>query len=259
MAVAMLPSDLPERRLRVLIAEDNAVNQRLAATLLERRGHKVTIAGNGREALTALDKGTFDAVLMDVQMPEMGGFEATLAVREREAAAGRHTPIIAMTARAMKGDRERCLAAGMDAYLTKPLDSRTLWRTVEQMAGLQGPPAQQPGAADPGVSDQVLARMSGDRQLLNEISRLFLEDAPHHLERIRQAILARDAESLRRAVHSLKGAAANFAAQGVVSAARALEESGRAGDFERADAGWHAIQLETERLMATLQRVATNS
>src|SRR5262249_56704176 len=126
LAAAVLPTELPERRLRLLLAEDNAVNQRLAATLLERRGHKVTIANNGREALDALAARSFDVVLMDVQMPEMGGFEATRVIRERERATGAHLPIIAMTAHAMKGDRERCLEAGMDEYLTKPLDSRRL-------------------------------------------------------------------------------------------------------------------------------------
>jgi CheY-like chemotaxis protein len=107
--------------LRILLAEDNAVNQLLATRLLERRGHSVTVAGNGKEALVALEKGSFDLVLMDVQMPEMDGFEATAAIREREKHIGNHLPVIAMTAHAMKGDRERCLAAGMDDYITKPI------------------------------------------------------------------------------------------------------------------------------------------
>src|SRR6185295_3492507 len=112
---AMLPADVPERRLCVLLAEDNAVNQRLATSLLERRGHKVVIANNGREAVEAMQRQSFDVVLMDVQMPEMGGFEATEAIRDVERGAGAdRTPIVAMTAHAMKGDRERCLAAGMD-------------------------------------------------------------------------------------------------------------------------------------------------
>jgi CheY-like chemotaxis protein len=109
--------------LRVLVAEDNAVNQRLVVRLLEKRGHRIEVAANGREALAALRKASFDLVLMDVQMPEMDGFEATAAVRAREKSEGAqtHQPIIALTAHAMKGDREKCLVAGMDGYLTKPI------------------------------------------------------------------------------------------------------------------------------------------
>jgi CheY-like chemotaxis protein len=107
--------------LRILLVEDNAVNQLLATRLLERRGHSVTVAGNGKEALVVLEKGSFDLVLMDVQMPEMDGFEATAAIREKEKHFGNHLPVIAMTAHAMKGDKERCLAAGMDDYITKPI------------------------------------------------------------------------------------------------------------------------------------------
>src|SRR6185503_21222373 len=121
-------------RLQVLLAEDNPVNQRLAASLLERRGHKVTIAANGREAVAAIERAPFDVVLMDVQMPEMGGFDATAAIRALEHGGESHVPIVAMTAHAMKGDRERCLDAGMDEYLTKPLDPRQLCALVEQMA-----------------------------------------------------------------------------------------------------------------------------
>ncbi|MBI3400894.1 MAG: response regulator [Acidobacteria bacterium] len=251
---SMLPLELADRRLRVLLAEDNVVNQRLAASVLERRGHRVTIAGNGREALATLDRQAFDLVLMDVQMPEMGGLEAAAAIRARERGSAAHVPIVAMTAHAMKGDRERCLAAGMDEYLTKPLDSRQLCATVERLAG--GAPLPPPVSAAPAVSDHVLARVGGDRELLAEISRLFVDDAPRHLERIRQALEARDGESLRRAAHGLKGAAANFDATGVVDAARALEEIGRTAQFDEHDAAWRALAFETERLIATLRTVS---
>jgi two-component system, sensor histidine kinase and response regulator len=116
----------PKNVLRVLLVEDNPVNQRLATRMLEKRGHRVMLAGNGREALEALEKGTFDLVLMDVQMPEMDGFQATGAIREKEMSTATHLPIIALTAHAIKGDRERCLAAGMDGYLTKPIRPREL-------------------------------------------------------------------------------------------------------------------------------------
>jgi CheY-like chemotaxis protein len=265
LSATMLPSEPPERRLHLLLAEDNLVNQRLAATLLERRGHHVTIVNNGREALAAFEREAFDAVLMDVQMPEMGGFEATEIIRSRERSTGRRVPIVAMTAHAMKGDRERCLAAGMDEYLTKPLDSRRLYRLVERLAlGLAPLDADTDTDASledgqlEGISDQVLARVGGDRQLLAEISRLFIDDAPRHLEHIRTALDAHDAEALRRAAHGLKGAAANFDAEGVVTAARTLEEMGRESDFGDQETAWHILAKETARLVAALSRVATS-
>ena len=187
-------------------------------------------------------------------MPEMGGFEATAAIRALESE--RHAsrlPIIAMTAHAMKGDRERCLAAGMDEYLTKPLDPRQLCALVEQMAG--GAPLVVPPSRPAHLPVEVLARVGGDRELLAEISRLFVDDAPRHLEKIRQALDARDGESLRRAAHGLKGAAANFDADGVVSAARALEEIGRTGEFDAHDAAWQTLTLETDRLVSILRTV----
>ena len=150
LAVLGMPSDGPDRRqvvtrhslresrrkLRILLAEDNKVNQLVAARLLEKRGHTVVIAGNGREALAALDEpgsGGFDLILMDVQMPDMDGFEATGIIRAREKSSGTHLPIIAMTAHAMKGDEERCLAAGMDGYVSKPIQVEQLFATIDRV------------------------------------------------------------------------------------------------------------------------------
>src|SRR4029079_650770 len=117
----------PTRTVRLLLAEDNVVNQRVAVGLLSKRGHQVTVVTNGREALDAIERDRFDLVLMDVQMPEMGGLEATIAIRERERTSGGHLRIVAMTAHAMTGDRERCYAAGMDGYLSKPIDPLRLY------------------------------------------------------------------------------------------------------------------------------------
>jgi CheY-like chemotaxis protein len=122
----------PIGRAKVLVVEDNVVNQRVAFGLLTRRGHTVTVANNGLEALAALEREPFDLVLMDVQMPEMGGLEATAAIRQREAGTGAHVRIVAMTAHVMTGDRERCFAAGMDGYLSKPIDPHMLFAVVEQ-------------------------------------------------------------------------------------------------------------------------------
>jgi two-component system sensor histidine kinase/response regulator len=119
-------------RFAILLAEDNVINQKLAVRILEQRGHKVTVANNGREALEALDKAEFDVVLMDVQMPEMDGFQATAALRARERETKRHLPVVAMTAHAMAGDREKCLMAGMDDYVAKPLKPVDLFQTLER-------------------------------------------------------------------------------------------------------------------------------
>ena len=132
----------PSAYLRVLLAEDNAVKQRLAVRLLEKRGHRVAVAGNGREVLIALEKEKFDLIFMDVQMPEMDGFEATVAIREREKSSGLHQPIIALTAHAMKGDREQCLAAGMDGYLTKPIRPQELDEILEGYLARRSAPAK---------------------------------------------------------------------------------------------------------------------
>lgn len=133
--------------MRVLLAEDNPVNQRLALRILEKRGHNVLVAGNGREAVSACEDQPFDVVLMDVQMPEVDGFEATAIIREREKGSGRRTPIIAMTAHALNGDKERCLAAGMDAYVAKPVRSLELLDLVEKYAVSNKPHGRDSGQA----------------------------------------------------------------------------------------------------------------
>ena len=138
-----------ERPLRILLAEDNAVNRLLAVRLLEKRGHSVVVAGNGHEALAALERGGFDAVLMDIQMPEMGGFAATAEIRNTERGTGRHLPIIALTAHAMQGDREHCLAAGMDGYLAKPIGAAELYETLEDL--LRRPEREGSGPAESAI------------------------------------------------------------------------------------------------------------
>jgi two-component system sensor histidine kinase/response regulator len=153
---------------RVLLAEDNPVNQRVAARLLTKRGHRVTVANNGREALDALERAVFDIVLMDVQMPGMGGFEATAAIRERERRDGGRVRIVAMTAHALKGDRERCLAAGMDGYLAKPVDRLELFAAVEAGGPSAGASAH-PNEAPAFDAADARGRLAGDDHLLAEI------------------------------------------------------------------------------------------
>ena len=160
---SLSPTTPPRPALRLLLAEDNAVNQRLATRLLEKRGHTVTVAANGRQAVDVLEREPFDLVLMDVQMPEMDGFEATAAIRCREQVHGGHIPIVAMTAHAMKGDRERCLAAGMDGYVSKPLQAQELYEChlgADRLRRADGPGS--PGSRLTG-SDKETARLYAHR------------------------------------------------------------------------------------------------
>jgi CheY-like chemotaxis protein len=218
---------MAERPLRVLLAEDNAVNQQLARRVLEKRGHHVTVAVNGREAVAEWEREAFDIILMDVQMPEMSGLAATTAIRAREDG-GRRIPIVAMTARAMKGDREECLAAGMDDYLPKPLSTKLLFKVMEALTAGH-PPAG--ATVKPASSDEILAHFDGDRVLLGEIAAIFLEDYPNRIDAVRNAVGRRDAGALETAAHVLKGSVANFGAAEAVNAAGRLEAMGRAGDL----------------------------
>jgi PAS domain S-box-containing protein len=251
------------RKLRVLVAEDNAVNQELAVRLLEKQGHTVAVAGNGREALDALDKATsrgFDVVLMDLQMPEMDGLEATAAIRQKEKATGRHLPIIAMTAHALKGDRERCLAAGMDDYLAKPIQAKELLAAVEG-AVLPAVETRESVPAEPRpeeILDRVtaLARVDGDAKLLGELARLFLADTARLLSAVREAVTRGDAKALEYAAHALKSSVGNFAAHAAFEAAARLEMSGRQGDLAEAQEAYAVLQQEIERLRPVLEGFA---
>jgi PAS domain S-box-containing protein len=245
------------RRLRVLLAEDNLVNQKLATRLLERRGHRVTAVVNGREVLDHLDHGDYDLVLMDVQMPEMDGFETTAAIRKREKTAGGHLPIVAMTAYAMKGDRERCLGAGMDRYVSKPIRAQELFDTIESISLPKAPDGIPPAnGADTVDLAAALGRVGDDRELLGELAALFLEESPRLMEEIAEAIAANDASALRAAAHSLKGAIDNFAAQGAFSAALGLETMGRNGSLVGAAETFAELEREMKQLRPVLAAFA---
>jgi two-component system sensor histidine kinase/response regulator len=249
------PGTLPFIRARVLLVEDNLVNQRVAVGLLTRRGHEVQVANNGLEGLSALDSSPFDVVLMDIQMLEMGGVEATRKIREREAGSGRRTRIVAMTAHAMKGDRERYIASGMDGYLAKPVDQAELFAAVEW----QPQPAASgveimPLPAAPVDFVEMHERL-GDDELIAEVIEMFLADYPVRLAEIGVAVAARDGEAIRSACHALKGAAGNLAAGPVVQHASALETLGAAEPIDAAavDAAWIALQADGARLVSALR------
>ncbi len=254
----------PLRQLEVLLAEDNPVNQQVAVGLLSKRGHHVTVVGNGREAVAALDGRAFDVVLMDVQMPEMGGLEATAVIRDRERQKGHkgdkpaHVRIVAMTAHAMKGDRDRCLAAGMDGYLSKPVDPKALFAAIElgdgeavaPVAGGARPPA---GAGVTFDRAELDRRTGGDRARAAELIRLFLEDCPVRMHAIRDAVGSGNAGGLRNAAHALKGAASYFSATHVIAAAGRLEKLGQEDRMADAVAVQRRLELEVTRLLADLR------
>ena len=248
---AQEPLSLTDEPRHILLAEDNVVNQRVAAGLLTRRGHRVTVVENGKQALEALDKTVFDLVLMDLQMPEMGGLEATAAIRARERKSGGHLRIVAMTAHAMSGDRERCLAAGMDDYLSKPVDQPRLFAAVEQVSATRtsAGPAQSIDLA------RALERMGGDQQLFADVVRVFLEDSPDRLAAIKTAVDQRNADAIRRSAHALKGAASNLAANDVFEAAKTLERLGAEARFDAAEAAWRRLSAAAAELLDTLRRV----
>lgn len=255
---APVPAAAPSGpKLRILLAEDNPVNQRVAIRLLEKAGHEVTLANHGKEALDALEQAEFDLILMDVQMPQMDGFEATRAIREREAETGRHMPIVAMTAHAMKGDRERCLAAGMDDYLAKPVQRSELDRVLAWVAGLPAPTTKATALSEPAAFDRdaAIERLGGDEALFAEVAGLFLTDAPQQLEEIRLALAAQDAMTLRHAAHSLKGSAAYVGGTAASVAAHKLELLGAENDLRAAPDGLRTLEREVGRLTAALNIV----
>jgi len=248
------------RRLKVLVAEDNAVNQKLAASVLERAGHRPVIVGDGRQALEAMARERFDVVLMDVQMPIMGGFEATQRIREHEAATGTHTPIIAVTARAMKGDREACLAAGMDGYIPKPIQSKKLLALMSELTGSAvsatteeadtEAPAQTGLVLDEG---KLLATVGGNRELIGELAEIFLQELTPRMTDIENAIKEGDAEKLRFTAHALRGSAASLSAVAVSTSALSLETMGTQGELSSAKSAFATLRKESKKLRTRLK------
>jgi two-component system sensor histidine kinase/response regulator len=244
------------RALRILMAEDNPFNQRVASLILTKVGHEVTITENGREAIAALACQSFDLVLMDLQMPEMDGFQATAAIRSKEHGTGRHIPIIALTAHAMKEDRDRCLQAGMDGYVSKPIRQDKLRQAIEDCASLirqtahAGPPDGASGS--PMDLAAALARVDGDRGFLGEMAEMFLEESPRLLAQIRHAVAACDPAGLVAPAHTLKNWAGNFVAPAASEAVTELEALGRAGALATSATALATLGREIERLRGAM-------
>ena len=247
---------------RVLLAEDNQVNRLVATRILEKLGHQVTVVGTGREALSAVQSGKFDLVAMDVQMPEMDGLEATAAIRKWERKAGTHIPIIAMTAHAMKGDRERCLEAGMDGYTSKPIRIKDLEQVISELVPTASTKRHTTKLDErhPVIDHHALLEgFDGNRGLLKEMARLFLADYPRRVEEIKESIRRGNATALERAAHALKGSVGNFAAKEASAMAQRLEDLGRDGQLDAAGEGFIALESELALASKELRRLIASS
>ncbi len=259
-SVGRPPREKCARSLKLLLTEDNIINQRLAVRLLEKRGHETVVANNGREALDALNHQAFDAVLLDIEMPEMDGYETTTAIREHERGTDRHIPIVAMTAHALKGDREKCLAAGMDGYVAKPLQPRELFAVVEGVVGvspgisLERPEPREQSSPSSRISS-MLDRVGQDRGLLQELISLFLRDSPQMLERVRSAVHGTDADELRKAAHAMRGALENLGRDSICNVAGELESMGVRNDLVRASMALASLEREFVRLRTELSNL----
>jgi two-component system, sensor histidine kinase and response regulator len=252
-------------RFNILLAEDTEVNQRLALAILQGRGHNVTLVANGREAMDRWKDEDFDLVLMDVQMPEMDGFEATRAIREREKETGRHTPIVAMTAHGMQGDKERCIEAGMDDYVSKPIRTKELFEVMEKVTGKSSTVSRvaaveqeiRPYIDGNDVFDaaSTMSTLDGDKELFRDISEIFFENMPQYLNKIKDAVAERDAFKLERAAHALKGTVANFGARRSFDAAFRLEKMGREKEVGEAEEALNQLEKELGLLKIALNRV----
>jgi CheY-like chemotaxis protein len=228
------------------VAEDNEFNAQLLEQLLERRGHHVRLAGNGREALALAQREAFDLLLLDVHMPELDGLQVVAAIREQERATGGHLPVIALTARVRKEDRERCLAAGMDDFLGKPIQAANLWAAIDQVAAAR-PPADQPEPRllDPAV---LLAACGDDSAILEKLAQAFRARLPDHMRAVQDALRERDPPRLREAAHKLCGMVAAFSsvAAGVASE---IEDQAAAGQLEEAGPLVERLVAMTQELL----------
>jgi two-component system sensor histidine kinase/response regulator len=237
------------RPLRILLAEDNVVNQTLAIRLLEKRGHSVVLAVNGREAVDTWKRERFDLILMDVQMPEMGGFEATAAIRYAELGGAMHIPIVAMTARAMAGDRESCLEAGIESIVSGP-------PTIEADGVDPTEGSVLPDGSGPVDRPALLERYAGHQGLLFEIAGLFRAEAPQLIAALKEALARGDAGALGSVAHALRGSACNFMERETVDAALRLEMAADNGNLILADSLVEALTRSVERLLSELGEIS---
>ncbi len=248
------PARASDPALRVLLAEDNPINQRVFLAVLQKAGYNVTAVADGRAAVEAAAVSpSVDVILMDLQMPTMGGLDAAAAIRQAEAGTGRRVPIIALTAHALKGDRERCLAAGMTGYLSKPVQPGDLIAAIREATG-QPPIPRASGPAPIIDADDVLARVDGDRDLLRELLLIFSAQSRDLMTTIRRAIAARDAHGIEQAAHTLRGSVGNFGADAATQTALALELAARNNQL----AGTDTLAAQLSAQLAAIENAIMN-
>jgi PAS domain S-box-containing protein len=255
----------PQARLRALLVEDNRVNQTLAIRILEKMGHHVTLAVNGREAVELVQKGDFDLVLMDIQMPVMGGVEAVREIRQREAGTASHVPVIAMTANAMAGDAEKYLAAGMDGYVSKPIRTEILRREVQRLTHLslqlEDHPMQSEDRAASNEAaidfDKLLLRVDHDRELLVDLLTIFKEEFPRNLQGLREAVASGDAARVAAVSHTIKGMLSNLAVGRATQIAAQLEQLARQGQSKEFPDLLFQFEAESRTLVPQLEAYVT--
>ncbi len=247
-------------KIRILLAEDNIVNQKVALRHLEKMGYRADAVANGKEVLAALEKIPYDLIFMDVQMPEMDGFEATAAIRKKESGTEGHIPIIAMTAHAMKGYRERCVETGMDDYISKPIRPQVLFEVVDRWVHKAGsgeqeipsiPPSEGSEVFDKGV---LLELFDGDKALFSEVLGAFLKNAPMRIDKMREHLKEKNLAGLQFQAHSLKGAAMNIGGKALQKVSLDIEAAAKNGELDKAEQLVAAIGREFERLETTLVR-----
>jgi signal transduction histidine kinase/CheY-like chemotaxis protein len=261
------------KSLRILVTEDTEINRELIGELLTKRGHSVSAVSNGLEAIAAFERNPFDVILMDQEMPNMNGLDATRAIRKLETSIGRHVRIIGLTGNATSEDERRCLNAGMDAFLSKPVRMEKLYEAVESEFQTpsefdSSPPA--PVALDPATTKEAVAQdesvaahlhraTGGNQKLQRTLVKSFLQDAPKTLSLIRRAIAKKDAQKLASAAHALKGSISIFGAAKAVSLARELEAMGRSGHLFDAGSQFRVLESEFQRIKPDLQAISSVS
>ena len=255
---SLLVTELPAGiRLRVLVAEDNPVNRRQVAGLLTPRGHEVVAVETGQQVVAAAQDGQFDLILMDVEMPGMDGLQAAVEIRHGEQGSGRRVPIVAITSRDEAGDIEACRAAGMDAFLVKPLDAGALFPLIEQL--IHASPSTSPAPIESAFErEEFLARLGGDETLALEMVEIFAAESPRMLATLRNAIDADDAEAVQRAAHNLKGSVSVFGGRPAVRAALTLEGMGREKGLSGARYAIITLEREVDRLNRALAAFTKN-